>query len=153
MLLIDISRVAFTSKFRTGIDLIDEQHQVLFDLINRIDDLLLAEVASTVAVARTIEDLVNYALYHFATEERLIARRTDHARLDAHVLEHNEFRGKVADHWEAVKGKGRGTDVLELQAFLKHWIIHHVLHNDIPLFREMTLTLSSDRPRAGIAVT
>jgi len=134
---IDSSRLVFGPEFRTGVDIIDAQHQVLFDIINRIDYLLLVNVADMQVINQAIEDLVNYALYHFSIEERRVSLWVDRAQLGDHVLEHNEFRRRTNDFRSATNGRKLSAEVLELQTYLKHWLVDHILHKDVPLFRQI----------------
>lgn len=130
-------RLEFGPQFRTGINIIDEQHQVLFDLINRVDDLLQLAVADTVALGQAIEGVANYALYHFVTEESLAYRSHYAAQMGNHIHQHNEFRKKIVAYRDAAHGRDLGAVAQELLRYLKHWLVSHILHTDVTMCREI----------------
>jgi hemerythrin len=133
----DSAPMQFGPGLRTGVALIDDQHQVLFDLINRIDEYLLGNATDATALLQTVEDLVHYAIYHLMFEERLVARMGYQYELDTHCLAHDEFRRKVNHFREAAQGKTPVPAVSEFQAYLKAWLVKHILHSDVPLFRKI----------------
>ena len=137
-------RLEFGPQFRTGIKIIDEQHQVLFDLINGIDDLLQLAAADTVALGQAIEGVANYALYHFVTEESLAYRSHYANRMDNHIHQHNEFRRKLVGYRNAAHGSNLGAVALDLLRYLKHWLVSHILHADITMCREIRQQASLD---------
>ena len=54
----------------TGVDLIDQQHQVLVDMCNEANRLMQGHVDAE-DVKRLVRDLMSYAMYHFEAEEEL----------------------------------------------------------------------------------
>jgi hemerythrin-like metal-binding protein len=133
----DLARIRFGPSFRTGNTLIDDQHQVLFDLIERVDECLSCNGASASAQRQTVDDLMHYAIYHLTYEERLVARLGCEVELRTHALAHDEFRHRVNHFRDASDRGGPGPGAAELQAYLKDWLVRHILHGDIPLFRKI----------------
>ena len=133
----DPARIRFGPCFRTGLTMIDDQHQVLFDLIERVDECLSCDGTSATARRQTVDDLVHYAIYHLTYEERLVARLGHEVELRTHALAHDEFRRKVNHFRDASDVSGPGPGAAELQAYLKDWLVRHILHSDIPLFRKI----------------
>ena len=54
--------------FATGIGIIDVQHQKLVDLLNKLA-LHLAQGSDGLTLAGVFDDLTDYTVYHFSTEE------------------------------------------------------------------------------------
>lgn len=133
----DQARIRFGPSFRTGIAMIDDQHQVLFDLIERVDECLSCKGASAAARRQTVDDLVHYAIYHLTYEERLAARLGHEVELRTHALAHDEFRRRVNRFRDASAATGPGAGEAEMQAYLKDWLVRHILHGDVPLFRKI----------------
>lgn len=130
-------RLEWGPQFRTHIKIIDEQHQVLFDLINDIEDRLAEDPVDACQLRKSIDGTVAYSLYHFVTEESLAYRTKATSGMDAHVRTHNAFRKKVKDYrHEAQKGDAEAiaTDLLR---YLRHWLISHILHTDVALGAEI----------------
>jgi hemerythrin len=135
---IDSAPIRFGPNFRTGIALIDDQHQVLFHLMERVDEHLLSgDVVDATEFLQTIQDLVHYAIYHLTFEEKLVARMGYRGELHTHALAHDDFRRNANRFRDAAEGRGPGPGAAELQVYLKDWLVRHILHGDIPLFRKI----------------
>ncbi len=120
----------WNSNFETGIAIIDEQHRRLVDLLN----LLAGHLAfrSDVPTLNIIfNDLTEYALYHFQSEEAVWTEFLGEDELNkAHREEHKDF---VAD---ILKLKGQDEDkpvdgvIEDILSFLTHWLAFHILDSD-----------------------
>jgi hemerythrin len=62
------------SDYETGVLAIDAQHKVLFDNINRLEELLEKEEIDRAAAKQLLLFLENYAKQHFSGEEACMAR-------------------------------------------------------------------------------
>jgi hemerythrin-like metal-binding protein len=58
----------WNDKYETGIEIIDQQHQQLIGLLNQLINHL-AQQASFNKLNSIFDELKNYTLYHFQTEE------------------------------------------------------------------------------------
>lgn len=133
-------RLEWGPQFRTGIKIQDEQHQVLFDLINQIDDQLMQEPADDTALHQAIDGVVSYTLYHFVTEESLAYRLHATDDMDIHLHEHNNFRKSLMvmkQRAEVVSGSGLVKIAAELLRFLQNWLTHHIMGTDFRLAAEI----------------
>lgn len=130
-------RLEWGPQFRTGIKIIDEQHQVLFDLINGIDDELTQDPIDTCRLHKAIDGVVAYSLYHFVTEESLAYRAKANSRMDAHVRTHNEFRNKLKDFRHTSQTGDIVAVAAKLLRYLKHWLTSHILQTDVKLGAEI----------------
>lgn len=123
--------------FTTHVTRIDEQHRRLIGLINRLHDAIersneLATMSAVmnelVTATSVVNELVNYALYHFSTEEEYMS---DYAfpAYAAHKQEHEQFIRRVdAFRRELEAHKGRlSIDIVE---FLVEWWRSHILSSD-----------------------
>lgn len=120
---------------QTGVPAIDEQHQILVEMINEAN-VKLREAVEKVDVERMVRDLMNYALYHFDTEEELMvandylgARPEEAAK---HSAEHRSFSETVANlHRDLTKGAPVSRE--GLMTFLNNWLVNHILKSDMRL--------------------
>ncbi|MGE5313514.1 MAG: bacteriohemerythrin [Acidobacteriota bacterium] len=113
--------------FSVADPLIDEQHQALFRLINRMIDHPQAEYTSEV-ISELLTEATKYAVEHFRTEEEYM-ERLKYPSLAVHKLEHKKFLIKITNATMLVMEKKQGpTDLL---AFLKAWFKHHILFSDM----------------------
>jgi hemerythrin-like metal-binding protein len=131
-------RLEWGPQFRTGIKLIDEQHQVLFDLINGIEDHLTANIIDEGMLRSDIEGVVAYSMYHFVSEESLAYRLNATDDMERHLKGHNEFRRELAslkkqadDHTQLIPA------ATALFRYLKNWLTTHILRTDIELGNEI----------------
>jgi len=118
----------WSADLETGIDIIDQDHKVLVDLLNQVHDCL-GDEEEAVTLGSVLNALVDYTEYHFAREERIMQAAVfpdfeAHRRLhQALVKRANEFRARHARAPSSVNGR----EVLE---FLREWLINHILKQD-----------------------
>lgn len=106
---------------------IDQHHKILVDLLNRAYDDFSND-AQPEALAVVIHDLLNYATYHFYTEERLMAGNA-YPDLKEHREEHARFILKVVELQKEFRN-GNQNLFSETISFLKDWITHHICEDD-----------------------
>lgn len=128
----NVEPIVWQEAFATGVDEIDEQHQILVHTLNEAN-ARLADTSSIEMLDSITRDLLSYALYHFETEERLMeesaypSERSEDA--DLHLQQHRAFSAKVVAIREEIKA-GRRIPRDELLTFLNHWLINHILNTD-----------------------
>lgn len=118
----------------TGVDEIDAQHRILVDTLIEANTKLTDHVSDPLFEQIT-RDLLAYAIYHFDTEEQLMLQH-GYAVEDAatHVSEHRGFSERVvALRDEARGGEPGARDAL--LAFLRNWLVNHILTSDQRLGR------------------
>jgi hemerythrin-like metal-binding protein len=110
-----------------GIDSIDRQHMKLVEMINEFYERI-KDKSSTDLIANLIKNMREYALHHFATEEKLFMQ-FNYPEADGHVNEHKKFVDKVMDLEERYKS---GSVILsfEITNFLKDWLVNHIQGTD-----------------------
>ena len=109
----------------TGIDVIDQQHKRIVDYINA---LRIAQVkGDRGAVARTIDDVIDYTQSHFGFEEALM-EDAGYPLLNAHKRVHELFIRRVAVLHQRFKS---GEDIAQdLHNVLARWLITHIQTED-----------------------
>lgn len=115
------------NRLKTNVPICDEQHQKLISIINELHDALIMKKDKGI-IGRTIDDLVVYSLYHFETEEKILAEN-EFPHLNSHKAEHLTWIKEV----NSIKERyDRGDEVrsIELLGFLKDWVYDHILVSD-----------------------
>ena len=143
------------SDLMLGIPHVDAQHQHLVALINALHDELDNPIPDRAVVGEVLEGLVEYTHNHFI-EEEVMFQRYGYPQATAHTAEHGQFTTQ-AMHWLLRFEAGEEVD-LEAMAFLKHWLLHHILQEDrayVPFLQAAIAqagapdAITSEAPHAG----
>jgi hemerythrin-like metal-binding protein len=122
----------------TGIDIVDQQHRGLVDLLNEAAPTLTRLSSATLEDAAPLLDrLVEYAAMHFKTEEDLMAARGVDSRVQAH---HHQTHAGFVDQVMTMVGDfntGKGVSGDRLLSFLASWLIFHILGEDQTMARQI----------------
>lgn len=113
-----------------GIDVIDEHHRYLFDLIN---DLYVVVINKRGArdVARLIKSLDAYAKIHFRAEEQMMTHY-GYAGLDRQLQQHHVFEEKIKEFYEELHANPLVAQ-FDVLSYLRNWLIHHIRVEDAQL--------------------
>ncbi|MEY4978305.1 MAG: hypothetical protein RLZZ352_575 [Pseudomonadota bacterium] len=125
----------WSEHFCTGLAEIDEQHQHLVGLLNRLAYQYI-NGTSELETWRVLQALSDYAHYHFETEEAIWAQSLgDVPQMQQHQHSHRTF----AQHIEALQNTRRPfADVLnKLVAYLCRWLALHILDADQRMARTL----------------
>ncbi len=117
--------------YLTHIDELDEQHQRLVGLINDLyTDLLNCpeDMQKRACIAKTLDELVDYSIYHFSAEEKLM-QEYDYPEYEQHKSEHEEFKRKVTQLMK-VHAEAANALPFPVVVFLRDWLATHVIHTD-----------------------
>ncbi|MEA3450388.1 MAG: bacteriohemerythrin [Bacteroidota bacterium] len=106
---------------------IDEQHQKLCDILNELHDFYINNT-KTYKISKTLQELQEYTIYHFNTEEELF-RKHKYSKALEHIKEHRFFIAKIDKFIEQYK-KNDSMLTYDMLEFLKDWIISHILNSD-----------------------
>lgn len=123
-------RIEWTEQLSLGIPEIDEQHQQLINIAN----LLLAAVHAGKGervIKKTVTDLREYTVQHFVKEEEYMAI-IGYPRLQSHAETHQDLVRQVKDYQRQLWDQGR-VDLNEMLAFIKSWLIDHILYSDLEI--------------------
>ncbi len=107
---------------------IDNQHKKLVGLINALHDAMKERKANE-ALGGIIEELVNYAINHFRTEEDYFDR-LGYLKASAHKKEHKDFVNRVAAFKDDF-ARNKIMLSMEIMEFLKGWLINHIKKIDM----------------------
>jgi hemerythrin len=114
----------WSERYLTGIDDLDEQHKILFTMLN---DLAIAmkNGRAKYVILDTMSRLADYAQYHFDCEEKQM-RRYDFPLYTEHKDAHDKFKVELA---EMIKRSQEGDILVYLKTFkvLQGWIVKHVV--------------------------
>ena len=116
--------------YSVGIDEIDEQHQKLVQLINKLARGLLIQ-SSELELKNVFNELTLYAIYHFQSEENVWRKYfLDDEWESAHKKSHENFASDVRKLQSAEHDKPYNEVIEYVLSFLTHWLIIHILETD-----------------------
>ena len=119
--------VEWDESFSVGVHCMDEQHTVLFEMINEFyENIKKRENGNN--ISKLIISMRSYTMMHFVEEEGYMAQ-FDYPELDTHRKEHEFFLAKVAELEEKDK-HGKLILSFEIINFLKSWLTNHIKVTD-----------------------
>jgi hemerythrin len=121
------------SDYETGVPMIDTQHKVLFDNINRLEKLLAKEKIEREEADYLLDFLKQYVAQHFRDEETCMARFhcPTHAK---NKEEHAQLINALANFNAEYADLGPLKELLNrLHTTLVWWIKGHILKIDVQL--------------------
>jgi hemerythrin-like metal-binding protein len=119
--------VGWNTRYDTGIKLIDEQHQELFRIVDRLRRLVQEEANRTVVEA-LLQDLVACSERHFATEETYM-ERFGYPDLTQHVSEHASMLTSLHELLSRFRESHQAM-ALMVPTFMEGWLKHHISDGD-----------------------
>lgn len=114
-----------TPSFKFDIPAIDDQHQVLIDLITRLEQGVSGFLPNMFAV---LDELQKYVREHFSFEEELM-RQHNCPGFDEHKHEHEVFEAYVRHMARRIE-LGKAELRLDVLKFLKMWLTRHIQGTD-----------------------
>jgi len=119
------------AEYYTGISFVDEEHKKLFDIANKIYDLLIDEFIPDKYdyIMEVVDELKDYAKYHFEHEEEYM-REINHRKFLSHKVSHDEFIEKINEYDAEIVDEKQKESLLELLEFLTTWLVEHILKQD-----------------------
>lgn len=122
--------VPWDDSLSVGIDVIDEHHRYLFDLINDLYQVVVRKRGAR-EVARLIKALDAYAKVHFRAEEQMMNHYA-YQGLDRQLHQHHAFEEKIAEFYEELHANPLVAQ-FDVLAYLRDWLIHHIRVEDARL--------------------
>jgi hemerythrin len=128
--------ITWGPQLETGIAVIDAQHKRLVDIINEMNDALVAGQSDEIMGA-IFDELVAYTETHFSVEEKLMASH-DYEDIENHRREHRVFTDQIkmdrhnfnAGAWKFEK---------RMMDYLRGWLVNHIAASDqayVPTLKE-----------------
>lgn len=124
-----MTRIEFDDTLKTGDARVDEQHRMLVETFNELQDASLDSLGAEV-VAPLLHQLHDYTIQHFTAEQELMARsRFPAAEMLEHVEEHRVLTDRVRQLITEYSAGGFES-VLPLASLLQDWLAQHIRQSD-----------------------
>ena len=126
----DDAWVVWDDDLNTGIEVIDQHHRFLFDLVNDLHETVVLKRGAR-EVARALAALDIYAKVHFRAEEQMMAHQ-GYGGLDKQQGQHEAFENTLRAFHEQLRVNPLTTQ-FEVLHYLRKWLIGHIKHEDAQL--------------------
>ncbi len=119
--------VKWDNSWETGIKIIDEQHKMLFDIINDLHKAMKLGREKEI-LSRIFKSLRMYIFTHFRVEEELM-HKSDYPDFTGHKNQHDQFIQYIEVMYSAFRTQQKEV-TSEILEFLKTWLTAHIINED-----------------------
>ncbi len=121
----------FKEEYKTGIDFIDEQHKVLFEIADKTYNLLKNDFTLDKydKIVALIEELQNYTVFHFNAEEEYM-KSINYKRMFTQKVEHDAFIKRIKDVDFKKIDHDQDDYIVSILQLLNDWLTGHIFEND-----------------------
>ena len=122
---------AFTDKYRTGIELVDNEHERLFEIIRETNDVIHAEFLHDKydEIVRILNELKQYTIFHFQDEEAYM-ESVGYEGLELQCVAHTAFVNHLNEINLETMDDNQKEYLDEILQFLLNWLTNHILKMD-----------------------
>ncbi|MDH5387692.1 MAG: bacteriohemerythrin [Gammaproteobacteria bacterium] len=111
------------SDFSVDIVELDDDHQVLFELLNHLQATIKSGEAS--ALPMIIDDLLQYTIYHFRHEEDMM-ESCHYPFYENHKLVHRMLENQLKDFVKNPEFRGDINAAVWFMGFFEDWLKDHI---------------------------
>jgi diguanylate cyclase (GGDEF)-like protein/hemerythrin-like metal-binding protein len=133
--------VEWKPELSTGIKEVDEDHKRLIELSNRLISAIDNEIPQK-EILYIFEELEDYTHYHFEREEHFMdthcVSEDLYGMVAKHKSQHRYFIKQLADLKSRLQGNASKSVSYEIVGFLLHWLIDHIINEDLKLTQCLT---------------
>ncbi len=121
----------FKEEYKTGIDFIDNQHKVLFEIADKTYNLLKNDFALDKydKIVILLEELQNYTAFHFEAEEKYM-ESINYKRMFTQKMEHEAFIKKLHEVDLTKIDQNQDESIVVILQYLNDWLTEHIFEND-----------------------
>jgi len=135
--------LSWTPDLSVGIEVIDAQHKRIVEYINQLHEARLR--GDKDAIARVIEELVDYTLSHFSFEESMM-EEAHYRFLAPHKKVHELFVRRVSEYQQRFKmGEDTAVVAADMQNTLVTWLMNHIKREDMDYGPTVRASLGEDK--------
>lgn len=123
--------ILWQDKYKIGLEMVDTQHEKLFEIAGRIYDLvkISEDIDKYDQIVEVIQELKDYTVFHFKEEEAYMLER-NYPKFISHRMLHKEFIYKVNSVNITSLDDHQTEYLLEMLEFVLDWLQNHILKVD-----------------------
>lgn len=128
----DAMMFPWSEKFETHIEIIDEQHKKLVAILDKLCVAVNSHELSQEELDAILKELVEYTIYHFTDEEKLMAEyKVSEKHVILHKMEHHSFTYDITRMCNYFSPDTSAMEIGEkLVQFITAWLTYHILGMD-----------------------
>ena len=120
-----VDSLVWKEQYAIGVDKIDEQHQQLFEQVNKLISMT-EKNRSQSDIKEVLDFLAQYTITHFETEEE-IQQQYNYPDYKRHKEIHDNFVAEVKEAKAKLENEGMGSaDLVKLNKMVSRWLVNHV---------------------------
>lgn len=121
----------FMEEYKTGIAMIDHEHEILFEIVGRANDLVCSGTVreNPEEVLKILAELADYSQTHFADEEEYM-KNIGYEGYNSQKRAHEAFLARLDAVEGEMKDRNPQTYMQSLVEFLLGWLVNHILQSD-----------------------
>ncbi len=128
--------VIWKDEYSVGIDILDEDHKILLNLINKMQTAVHYKTGEQFE-KDALDEIIDYTKYHFEREEQML-EDANYPELEAHKKQHRDMINKVDSFMLDYEKRGHET-LEDVAMFLQNWLVNHINGSDqeyTPILKE-----------------
>jgi len=119
--------VEWSDTYVVNVREVDNQHKRLVTLVNELHDAVQTGKAKEV-MGKVLGDLVNYTVYHFATEERFFDIY-NYPDSESHKKQHTDLIEQITTLQKKYES-GEKSITIDVMNYLHDWLHNHIVGSD-----------------------
>ncbi len=121
-------KYVWKDEYIVGIEEIDTQHKHFFEIFDELDELLKNySDENEESLIFASDKLLNYALYHFSTEEVYLEKCACPAAQE-HISSHDTYREKMQILRDNIRKPNKIEGFKAIQDFAEKYLIKHIVN-------------------------
>ncbi|MFA6514366.1 MAG: bacteriohemerythrin [Patescibacteria group bacterium] len=121
--------INWTEEYSVGVAELDKQHQQLINIINQLYALYADKKFDKINVEPIFKELLDYADYHFSTEEHYF-NLYNYANKEQHFALHESYRQKIIGLKKEYDSNNSEKTLFAINNYLNDWWTWHINNVD-----------------------
>ena len=139
--------IQWSEEYATGIDIIDEQHKVLFDYFVGVESVV--ENGNVDDIRNIVKKLLDYAVWHNAFEEGLMTE-AGYPMTIPHGKIHEAFKQRAMEYERKIDTEANPIKLArEIRTDIALWLINHIKREDKHYVKDVLAYLKKSKRKSG----
>lgn len=139
--------ITWSDEYATGVDIIDEQHKVLFDYFLEVEDIVQSGNAED--IRQMVKKLLDYAVWHNEFEEGLM-EQAGYPMVVPHGKIHAAFKERALAYEKKIEKEDNPIKLArEIRTDIALWLINHIKREDQHYVNDVQAFLKKSKRKGG----